>query len=120
MAADRPDEYSALDADIAGRTDAYFSRTRTVVARYGDRRVTYAIFLRRPVISAPRLMVTWLREAAAARGPEFTVDVVFPEGVWVGAGEPLVYISGSLMQLSDLETLFLQKIVPCCVAAHNA
>ncbi len=39
---------------------------------------------------------------------------------WVGAGEPLAYISGSLEHLSDLETILLQKIGPASVAAHNA
>ncbi len=43
-----------------------------------------------------------------------------PEGTWVGAGEPIALSTGSLMQLSDLETILLQKIGPCCVAAHNA
>ncbi|MGH7049501.1 MAG: nicotinate phosphoribosyltransferase [Acetobacteraceae bacterium] len=120
MAADRPEAQTLLDADIAARTDSYFSRTREVVARYGDKRVTYAVFLRRPVISAPRLMVGWLEDAAAGRGAEIAIEVMYPEGNWVGAGEPLAYITGSLMQLSDLETLFLQKIGPPSVAAHNA
>jgi len=120
VAADRVETYSLLDADIAARTDAYFSRTRAIVSRYGDKRVTYAVFLRGPVISAPLLMVEWLKEAAAARGSAFAIDVVYPEGSWVGAGEPLAYISGSLLHLADLETIFLQKIGPPCVAAHNA
>ncbi len=120
MAADGPEALSLLDADIAARTDTYFSRTRRVVDRYGDKRVTYAVFLRRPVISAPRLMVSWLEQAAEARGSEFVIEVMYPEGNWVGAGEPLAYITGSLSQLSDLETLFLQKIGPPSVAAHNA
>ncbi|MCC7283126.1 MAG: nicotinate phosphoribosyltransferase, partial [Acetobacteraceae bacterium] len=46
--------------DVARLTDVYFNRTKAVVARFGDRRVTYAVFLRRPVISAPRLMLRWL------------------------------------------------------------
>jgi nicotinate phosphoribosyltransferase len=120
MAADRAEAHSVLDADVAARTDAYFSRTRAIVSRYGDKRVTYAVFLRGPVISAPRLMVGWLETAAAARGTRFAIEVMHPEGSWVGAGEPLAYISGSLVQLADLETLFLQKIGPACVAAHNA
>jgi nicotinate phosphoribosyltransferase len=111
---------AALAADISARTDVYFNRTRAVVARYGDRQVTYAVFLRRPVISAPRLMLDWLAMVAAERGTEFAIDVTHPEGSWTGAGEPLAYITGSLMQLSDLETIFLQKIGPACVAAHNA
>ena len=110
----------ALAADISARTDVYFNRTRQVVERYGDRRVTYAVFLRRPVISAPRLMLEWLDRVAAGRGTEFAIDVTHPEGSWTGAGEPLAYITGSLAQLSDLETIFLQKIGAACVAAHNA
>ncbi len=109
-----------LAGDIAARTDCYFNRTREVVRRFGDRRVTYAMFLRRPVISAPGLMLSWLEQVAAMRGARFEVEVTHPEGSWTGAGEPLVYISGSLVELSDLETILLQKLGACCVAAHNA
>ncbi len=109
-----------LDADIAARTDAYFNRTREIVARYGDKRVTYAVFLRRPVISAPRLMLDWLATVAVARDTQFDIDVTHPEGAWTGAGEPLVYITGSFAHLADLETLLLQKTGAACVAAHNA
>jgi nicotinate phosphoribosyltransferase len=110
----------ALTADIAARADSYFNRTKQIVARFGDKRVTYAVFLRRPVISAPRLMTEWLETVAAARDTAFEIDLMYPEGAWVGAGEPLVYITGSFVQLSDLETILLQKIGPACVAAHNA
>ena len=106
--------------EISARTDAYFTRTRDIVRRFGDRRVTYAVFLRRPVISAPKLMLAWLDAVAAELGEEFTIELTHPEGSWVGAGEPLVYITGSMVELSQLETIFLQKIGPCCVAAHNA
>lgn len=109
-----------LAADISARTDAYFNRTKAVVKRYGDRTVTYAVFMRRPVISAPRLMLNWLTEVAAARQTVFDIDVIHPEGGWVGAGEPMVYISGSMVELSDLETILLQKLGAACVAAHNA
>ena len=109
-----------LAMDVAARTDAYFNRTKQVVERFGDKRVTYALFLRRPVISAPRLVAAWLTMVAAARGTKFDIDVIQPEGEWVGAGEPIAYISGSFVQLSDLETIVLQKLGPACVAAHNA
>ena len=109
-----------IGADIAARTDSYFTRTRLVVARFGDKRVTYALFLRRPVISAPRLMLAWLEAAATERGAQVAVELMHEEGDWVGAGEPIVYISGSLLALSELETLLLQKLGPACVAAHNA
>lgn len=120
MANDGPAAGDRFAADIAARTDAYFNRTRRIVARFGDKRVTYAVFLRRPVISAPRLMTEWLQAVAADRGTRIEIDLMHPEGSWVGAGEPIAYLTGSLMQLSDLETILLQKIGPCCVAAHNA
>jgi len=120
MASDRPAAGDRFAADIAARTDTYFNRTRKIVARFGDKRVTYAVFLRRPVIAAPRLMIEWLQAVAADRRTRFEIDLMHPEGSWVGAGEPIVYLTGSLMQLSDLETILLQKIGPSCVAAHNA
>ena len=115
-----PQPRADFAADIAARTDSYFNRTRRIVARFGDKRATYAVFMRRPVISAPRLMVEWLETAAASRGTRFDIELMYPEGAWVGAGEPLAYIAGSLMHLSDLETILLQKIGPASVAAHNA
>jgi nicotinate phosphoribosyltransferase len=108
------------EADIAARTDTYFNRTRAIVGKFGDRRVTYAVFLRRPVVCAPALMVEWLEAVAAARREVFEIELMHKEGEWVGAGEPLAYITGSFAALSDLETIFLQKIGPACVAAHNA
>jgi nicotinate phosphoribosyltransferase len=105
--------------EVAARTDSYFNRTRRIVARFGDKRVTYAVFMRRPVISAPRLMMDWLEAVAAARRVHFDIELLHAEGAWVGAGEPLVYITGSLVALSDLETILLQKIGAVSVAAHN-
>src|ERR1700733_2114299 len=110
----------ALAADIAARTDSYFNRTKEIVARFGDKRVTYALFLRRPVICAPRLMLDWLTTVSERRGIEIDVDLVYQEGDWGGAGEPIVYLTGSMLHLSDLETILLQKVGPACVAAHNA
>ncbi|WP_428392398.1 nicotinate phosphoribosyltransferase [Lichenicoccus sp.] len=107
-------------ADITARTDAYFNRTRAIVEHFGDVRVTYALFLRRPVVAAPRLMTEWLATVAAERGTEIVCEARFAEGDWVGAGEPLLYITGSFAKLADLETLLLQKLGPACVAAHNA
>jgi nicotinate phosphoribosyltransferase len=113
-------EGSDLAADITARTDSYFNRTRRIVARFGDKHVTYAVFMRRPVISAPRLMVEWLEAVARTRKATIEIELMYPEGAWVGAGEPLAYIDGSLELVSDLETILLQKIGPASVAAHNA
>ena len=65
-------------------------------------------------------MLDWLNSVAVERDTWFDIEVTHPEGSWTGAGEPLVYITGSMFQLSDLETIMLQKIGPACVAAHNA
>lgn len=108
------------EAGVAAWTDTYFKRTKQIVGRFGDVRATYALFMRRPVISAPRLAVEWLEAMAAQRGFAVEVEQLYPEGKWVGAGEPLMYVTGSLYHLSDLETLLLQKLGPPCVAAYNA
>ena len=106
--------------DIPRLTDTYFLRTKEVVRRFGDRQVTYAVFMRRPVICTPRLMTDFLESVAAERRTEFAIELNYAEGEWVGAGEPLVYLSGSLYHLVDLETLYLQRLGPPCVAAYNA
>jgi nicotinate phosphoribosyltransferase len=62
----------------------------------------------------------WLERMAKARKVEIRVDLRQKEGSWVGAGEPIMYVSGSLYHLIDLETQFLQKLGACCVAAYNA
>ncbi len=108
------------EADVAAWTDHYFRRTKEAVRRFGDTIVTYAVFLRRPVVSAPRLAIDWLHEMAARRKTTFEVELRFEEGKWVGAGEPLLYVTGPLYHLVDLETLLLQKLGPPCVAAYNA
>jgi nicotinate phosphoribosyltransferase len=109
-----------LDGEIKRWTDQYFNKTRTIVQRNGDTRVTYAVFMRRPVSFAPRLMIDWLNRVADERNTKFDIEACFEEGAWAGAGEPLLYLSGSFSELVDLETLYLQKLGACCVAAYNA
>lgn len=101
-------------------TDKYFTRTRQIVERYGDVEVTYAVFMRRPVLHTPRLAVAWLKRVMAEMGAAVTVEERFAEGDWVGAGEPMLYITGSFVALSEMETLFLQKIGAAAVAAFGA
>jgi nicotinate phosphoribosyltransferase len=101
-------------------TDSYFLRTKAVVTRNGEAEVTYAIFMRRPVLSAPRLAVEWLEAMLQHRGVKGKITLNHPEGSWVGAGEPILYITGPLSQLVDLETILLQRIGAASVAAYNA
>ncbi len=120
MTANSPNQSKDLEGDIDRWTDQYFKKTRAIVQRNGDAQVTYAVFMRRPVSFAPRLMIDWLNQVAAERGVTFNIQQCFEEGDWVGAGEPLLYLSGPLSELVDLETLYLQKLGACCVAAYNA
>ncbi|OAG72840.1 nicotinate phosphoribosyltransferase [Gluconobacter japonicus] len=105
---------------IESRTDAYFARTRQIVEHFGDSRVTYAVFIRRPVIAACGIAVTWLRNVAKEQGFDLHIREVYEEGQWVGAGEPLLYLTGPFSCLAPLETLLLQRLGASCVAAHNA
>ena len=108
-------------ADDVGRwTDHYFNLSRGIVESFGDVPVTYAIFMRRPVRSAPRLAVEWLETMAATRGTSYEIELNYAEGRWVGAGEPILYLTGPFRFLVDLETIFLQKLGAACVAAYNA
>ena len=112
--------WPAGDAEVADWTDKYFVLTKEIVKNFGDAHVTYAVFMRRPVISAPMLAVEWLETIALRRNIRIVTDIRYPEGTWVGAGEPIIYISGLFSELVDLETLLLQKLGPACVAAYNA
>src|SRR6516162_6080604 len=105
---------------LAAQTDSYFLKAKAIVGRFGDRQATYAVFLRRPVVSTPRLAIEFLENAAAERGARFDIELNHREGALVGAGEPILYVTGSLLHLVDLETVLLQRLGPACVAAYNA
>src|SRR6267154_3904883 len=89
-------------AGLTARTDSYFVKSKAIVERFGDREATYAVFMRRPVISAPRFAVDFLESMAAARGTRFEIELNYPEANWVGAGEPILYVTGRLQYLVDL------------------
>ena len=111
---------AADPAGLAAQTDSYFLKTKAIVGHFGDRSAVYAIFMRRPVICAPRFAIEFLAKTAARRGQKFEIELSHPEGAWVGAGDPIFHVGGSLHSLVDLETLLLQKLGPACVAAYNA
>src|SRR5271155_990658 len=110
------DEHAA----VAAQTDSYFLKTKAIVGHFGDRPATYAVFMRRPVICAPRFAIEFLESMAAARGEKFDIELSHPEGAWIGAGDPVFFVTGPLFHLVDLETVLLQKLGPACVAAYNA
>jgi nicotinate phosphoribosyltransferase len=106
--------------EVSRLTDHYFRRTRDIVGRFGDRTVTYVVFLRRPVVAAHRLALEWLRDILDQGGHAAEITILHPEGAWVGAGDPLFTVTGSMLALVELETLLLQKVGAPCVAAYNA
>ena len=101
-------------------TDTYFKHTREIVQAHGDVEAVYAVFMRRPVTFAGRLAIEWLQAMADARGAKIKIDLPYQEGAWVGAGEPMCYITGPFSVLVDLETILLQRLGSACVAAYNA
>ena len=101
-------------------TDSYFLRTRSVIERMGDSEATYAVFMRRPVLSAPKPALDWVGMMVEDRGGKVEIDLRHREGSWVGAGEPIFYMTGRLSHLVDLETVLLQRLGAASVAAYNA
>lgn len=106
--------------EVALYTDAYFRKSKATVGKFGDVDVTYAIFMRRPVVCCPRIAIDWIESMARDRGVTFDIELRRKEGEWIGAGEPMMFLSGPLFHLVDLETLYLQKLGAACAAAYNA
>src|SRR5437660_7076930 len=77
---------------IAAQTDSYFLKSKAIVGHFGDRLVTYAVFMRRPVISAPRFAVAFLESMPARRGARVEIELDHPERDWVGAAAPIPHV----------------------------
>ena len=109
-----------LESFIKNNTDHYFLKTKNIIKKNKDIVVTYAIFMRRPVLFCPKIALNWLKEIEKTRKTKFKIKLCYKEGDWVGAGETLMYITGFFSKLVDLETIYLQLIGPSSVAAYNA
>ena len=110
----------SIENFIKKNTDQYFIKTKKIIKKNKDVIVTYAIFMRRPVLFCPRIALKWIKEVEKSRKTKFNIKLCHKEGDWVGAGDTLMYISGYFSKLVDLETIYLQLIGPSCVAAYNA
>src|SRR5260370_7701766 len=60
--------------DVPVLTDQYFLKTKEVVRRFGDRRATYAVFMRRPVISTPLLFFAFLAPMPTHAQPKLDTE----------------------------------------------
>jgi nicotinate phosphoribosyltransferase len=102
------------------RTDKYFSKSREVVERFGDRTVTYGVFLRHGVICAVNPAVDLLRQYYPENVEPLRITRLYEEGAFVPDQKPMFTYTGSFAALVELETLILQRCGVSCVAAYNA
>jgi nicotinate phosphoribosyltransferase len=98
------------------QTDKYFTNTARIVAANGDVEVAYAVFMRRRVVAALEPAIRLLGRLV----PTARVKRFFNEGDLVPSEKKILEIRGSMAELSQIETLILQKIGFPCVSANNA
>ncbi len=105
---------------LHSRTDKYFTKSRQIVERFGDRTVTYGVFLRHGVICAVNPAIELLRQYYPASAEPLKITRLYEEGAFVPDQKPLFTYTGSFAALVELETLILQRCGVSCVAAYNA
>ncbi len=101
---------------IESQTDKYFTNTSRIVKAHGDAEVTFAVFMRRRVVAALEPTIRLISRLA----PGTRVKRFFNEGDLVPSEMKMMEITGSMAQLSEIETLLLQKTGFPCVSANNA
>src|SRR6266581_324737 len=102
------------------RTDKYFSKSRQIVEKFGDRTVTYGVFLRRGVICAVNPAIDVLRSYYSTKAEPLRITRLYEEGAFVPDQKALFTYTGSFAALVELETLILQRVGVACVSAYNA
>src|SRR5258705_6828702 len=102
------------------RTDKYFTKSREIIEKFGDRTVTYGVFLRRGVICAVNPAIDVLRSYYSAKAEPLRITRLYEEGAFVPDQKALFTFTGSFASLVELETLILQHVGVACVSAYNA
>lgn len=105
---------------VRTRTDKYFTKSREVVEKFGDKPVTYGVFLRRGVVCAVNPAIDFLRQHYPANAIPLKITRLYEEGAFVPDQKPLFTYTGSFAALLELETMILQRCGVACVAAYNA
>ncbi len=103
---------------LSAWTDKYFTRSKEAIQNPPI--VTYGVFVRRPTLMASSLAVNWLKGVAQTQNFKIDIKANYDEGDFVGAGDPMLYITGRMDHLLETETHFLQKIGAASVATMNA
>ena len=63
--------------DLSSITDSYFTKSKSIVSKFGDTEVTYAIFMRRPVLSALNPALKWLENILKDRNCKINIKRFF-------------------------------------------
>src|SRR5690348_10931655 len=98
---------------VLNRTDKYFTKSRQIIEKFGDRTVTYGVFMRRGVICAVNPAIDVLRRhypVVEGKAAELKITRLYEEGAFVPDQKPLFTYTGSFAALVELETLILQRV----------
>jgi len=93
---------------ISSWTDKYFTNTKKSLETPPI--VTYGVFVRRPTLMATALATNWLQQVAKSQNFNIDIKQNYKEGDLIGAGDPMLYITGRMDHLVELETHLLQLI----------
>lgn len=104
------------DTFVSARTDKYFSKTRRIIEKFGEKKVNYGVFQRRDVITATQRAIDFILE----QYPEAQITKHFQDGSLVPSKTKILTIAGNFSKLVELETLFLQRLGFSQVSAFNA
>ena len=104
------------DNYVQERTDKYFTKSRRIAERFGDKQVSYGVFMRRPIIAAPALAINFIKQFE----PDAQIIQHVEEGAICDPQTKTLTIKGSFTNLVELETLWLQRIGFAQVCAYNA
>ena len=52
----------SLESFIENNTDQYFRKTKEIIKKNNDVTVTYAVFMRRPVLFCPKIALRWFKD----------------------------------------------------------
>ena len=102
------------------RTDKYFTKSRSIIDKFGDRTVSYGVFLRRGVICAVNPAIDVLRTYYSAKAEPLKITRLYEEGAFVPDQKAVFTYTGSFAALVELETIILQRVGVACVSAYNA
>jgi nicotinate phosphoribosyltransferase len=122
LAMNKPVESSSAEKleYLKRRTDKYFTKSRQIIERFGDRAVTYGVFLHRGVICAVNPAIDVLRTYYPPKADPVKITRLYEEGAFVPDQKALFTYTGSFAALVELETLILQRVGVACVSAYNA